>query len=138
MVNYHFIRRIIIYLLSISISILFLHLYKKNDFRIPKLQLEKAKGLSKVQIGALEKELLEKAEEFAKKGEEVILELVQMVESFLYDNNKPASVSFYEEMLIRQKREQELIAKARKIQEDKEVFFADMAIKSNNVIAINY
>lgn len=57
----------------------------------------------------------------ALKGQEMIYELIQTVEEFLYEHNKPATKSFYEEMVIR-KREKELQERrAKEMEREKEV-----------------
>ena len=46
-------------------------------------------------------------------SQEMLLELSQIVQQFLYTNNKPAPKSFYEEMLKNKQIEEERIAKER-------------------------
>lgn len=56
-------------------------------------------------VNQLQTELKQKAE--CLQGEEMIFQLCQHVEEFLHRHNKPASKSFYDEMLQRQKEKEE-------------------------------
>lgn len=69
--------------------------------------MEETKGLSDVQKDELKQELNEKCEQ--QKGEVVIYDLAQAVQTFLHKHNKPPCGSFYDQMLIeRYKRDEAL------------------------------
>ncbi|XP_056630081.1 eIF-2-alpha kinase GCN2 [Diorhabda sublineata] len=78
---------------------------EKYPDSVPKVELENCKGLPHTVLFTLTECLEHKATEL--KGEEMIFQLSQFVEEFLHKHNKPASKSFYEEMLER-RREQEM------------------------------
>lgn len=63
--------------------------------------------------------LAEKANEL--KGEVMIFELAQCVQVFLHEHNKPATKSFYDEMVIRQQQKEQLEKEAKQIEKDREV-----------------
>lgn len=64
---------------------------------LPILNLENEKGLSSDHVRSLYRQLVKKANEL--KGGEMIYELCQDVEEFLYLHNKPPAKSFYEQRL---------------------------------------
>ena len=64
---------------------------------MPKITLENEKGLSKEQIKKLQRQLTQLANSML--GKEMIFELCQYVEHFLYENNKPPAKSFHEQWL---------------------------------------
>lgn len=73
----------------------------------PKISLEETKGLSDVQKDELKQKLNAICEQ--KKGEVVIYDLAQAVQTFLHVHNKPPCGSFYDQMLIeRNKRDEAL------------------------------
>lgn len=79
-----------------------MHLY----LRIPKILLEEQKGLSDSLVEELLQILNAQAETL--KGEVMIFELAQTVQSFLHNHNKPPTKSFYDEMVLNnQKRDQD-------------------------------
>ncbi|XP_036323634.1 eIF-2-alpha kinase GCN2 [Rhagoletis pomonella] len=74
----------------------------------PKILLEDSKGLSDQLVVELLQQLQQQSEEL--RGEVMIYELAQTVQSFLSKHNKPPRGSFYDEMLQEnQKREKERI-----------------------------
>ncbi|KAG5896432.1 hypothetical protein JTB14_022511 [Gonioctena quinquepunctata] len=84
---------------------------------VPIISLKNHKGLSDTILVELQEKLVEKAEEF--KGEEVIFQLSQYVQEFLHKHNKPASKSFYDEMLQRQKEKEEKDLRAKQVELDR-------------------
>ncbi len=68
--------------------------------RLPKISLENEKGLSVDQVKQLHKCLVKRANQLV--GFEMIYELCQSVQEYLYDNNKPPAKSFYEQRLDEQ------------------------------------
>uniref|UniRef100_F1KQP7 non-specific serine/threonine protein kinase n=1 Tax=Ascaris suum TaxID=6253 RepID=F1KQP7_ASCSU len=66
--------------------------------RSPEIFLENAKGISVDDLTLLRGVLIKKAEEM--KGTEVIMELCQIVQEFLYEHNKPPTGSFHDGMLL--------------------------------------
>ncbi|XP_077285683.1 eukaryotic translation initiation factor 2 alpha kinase Gcn2 isoform X2 [Arctopsyche grandis] len=80
----------------------------------PKLEVKNSKGLSDSQIKVLLSELETLSSSL--KGEVMIFELAQYVQTFLHRNNKPGFKSFYEEMMSRQKQDEQM----RLREEDKE------------------
>lgn len=88
-------------------------------FSIPKILLENSKGLSLTVLQELHDKLEKRAKELV--GEEMIFQLSQYVQEFLHKHNKPTSKSFYDEMLQRQKEQQEKDLQAQKIEEDRQV-----------------
>lgn len=86
---------------------------------VPTICLENSKGLSKAKLQELQ-EILEKAAQELK-GEEMIFQLSQYVQEFLHKNNKPASKSFYDEMLERHKEQEEKDKQAQQIEQDRQV-----------------
>lgn len=67
----------------------------------------------------LQNNLEEKANEL--KGEVMIFELAQYVQVFLHEHNKPATKSFYEEMVIRQQEKEQLEKEAKQNEKEREV-----------------
>lgn len=82
--------------------------------------LEKSRGMSDLILQELKLQLEAKANEL--KGEVMIFELAQHVQSFLHEHNKPTYKSFYEEMMSRQLEQQQLQQQAKQLEEDREVF----------------
>uniref|UniRef100_A0A914UL60 Eukaryotic translation initiation factor 2-alpha kinase 4 n=1 Tax=Plectus sambesii TaxID=2011161 RepID=A0A914UL60_9BILA len=83
-----------------------LHVNCSVDYpgRPPKIELENEKGLSKMDIAELHKLLTTKADEL--KTEEMLLELCQVVQTFLYEKNTPPEyLSFHEGMEKRRARQ---------------------------------
>ncbi|KAH3854167.1 hypothetical protein DPMN_096706, partial [Dreissena polymorpha] len=74
--------------------------------RVPEITLENTKGLSNQQLAELKTELDKKSKELS--GEEMMLELSQLVQTYLYAHNKPPPKSFYEEMMSNKRRQQEI------------------------------
>lgn len=72
---------------------------KLSCYREPTIILSGSKGLSKVQIEALQEQLEQLAREL--RGEVMILQLAQSVQEYLHEHNKPGTKSFYDEMLER-------------------------------------
>ena len=68
-----------------------------NKLRLPKLTLENEKGLSIDHIKALHRKVVQKANTLI--GKEMIYELCQEIQEFLYLNNKPPAKSFYDQRL---------------------------------------
>lgn len=65
---------------------------------MPKLTLENEKGLSLDQIKKLHKKLTEIAS--SRLGNEMIYDICEHVQEYLYENNKPPVRSFYEQRII--------------------------------------
>lgn len=89
-------------------------------FRVPKLFLENSRGVSNALLTQLQDELEKKAQNM--KGEEMIFQLAQHVQEFLHRHNKPGTKSFYEEMLNRQKEEEQKHKQAEQLERDRKVF----------------
>ncbi|XP_031334945.1 eIF-2-alpha kinase GCN2 isoform X2 [Photinus pyralis] len=87
-----------------------------ND--IPEILLENGKGMSKATLDELQIELQQEAHNLL--GEVMIFELAQHTQSFLYRHNKPGFKSFYEEMLNRQKAEEQKLKQAKQLERDRE------------------
>lgn len=64
---------------------------------MPKITLENEKGLSLDQIKQLHRQLVKRANELL--GFEMVYELCQYIQEFLYENNNPPAKSFYEQRL---------------------------------------
>jgi len=64
---------------------------------LPKISLQNEKGLSTDLIKQLHRQLVQKANQLI--GNEMVYELCQMVQVFLYEHNKPPLKSFYEQRL---------------------------------------
>uniref|UniRef100_A0A8C5X3B0 eIF-2-alpha kinase GCN2 n=1 Tax=Malurus cyaneus samueli TaxID=2593467 RepID=A0A8C5X3B0_9PASS len=75
---------------------------------VPEIQLKNSKGLSNEKINELKSRLAELANQC--RGEVMIFELADHVQSFLSEYNKPPSKSFHEEMLKNHQKEQERLA----------------------------
>uniref|UniRef100_A0A6P7FHC6 non-specific serine/threonine protein kinase n=1 Tax=Diabrotica virgifera virgifera TaxID=50390 RepID=A0A6P7FHC6_DIAVI len=90
---------------------------EKYPESVPKISLENSKGLSNTVLielqGCLEQTALDLV------GEEMIFQLCQLVEEFLHKHNKPASKSFYEEMLERRKEQEIKESHARQMELEK-------------------
>uniref|UniRef100_A0A452UAG5 eIF-2-alpha kinase GCN2 n=1 Tax=Ursus maritimus TaxID=29073 RepID=A0A452UAG5_URSMA len=89
---------------------------------VPEIELKNAKGLSNESVNLLKSHL----EKVAKKhrGEVMIFELADHVQSFLSEHNKPPPKSFHEEMLERRAQEEQrrlLEAKQKVEQEQREI-----------------
>ncbi|XP_012147021.2 eukaryotic translation initiation factor 2 alpha kinase Gcn2 isoform X1 [Megachile rotundata] len=102
-----------------------LHVTCSNKYpaELPRIQLKNAEGLSRQQIDVLYRELVELMEHFKtspRKGEEMIYDLAQHVQKYLYENNKRRYDSFYEEMMSKrqEKLANEMLEK--QLKEDKE------------------
>ncbi|VDN04109.1 unnamed protein product [Thelazia callipaeda] len=67
---------------------------------IPDIELENVRGISLKDVEKLKQILLNKASSL--KGNEIILELCQLVQEFLYEHNKPPEGSFFDGMLQQQ------------------------------------
>lgn len=80
----------------------------------PKIKLERCKGMSDALLLELQRALEEKTKIL--KGEVMIFELAQHVQAFLHEHNKPATKSFYEEMLDRQKQNEQLKIQAQNLE----------------------
>ncbi|KAK5647909.1 hypothetical protein RI129_002801 [Pyrocoelia pectoralis] len=91
---------------------------KKYPNDIPEILLENGKGMSKTTLNELQAELIEQAQNLL--GEVMIFELAQFTQSFLYQHNKPGFKSFYEEMLNRQKAEEQKLKQAKQLERDRE------------------
>lgn len=85
--------------------------------------MENNKGLSTTDILNLQNQLQNITKEMSTRGQEMILELVQHTEKFLYEHNRPATKSFYDEMLMRQKELEMYQKQTEKSKLEKEVFF---------------
>ncbi|CAH0551983.1 unnamed protein product [Brassicogethes aeneus] len=85
---------------------------------IPNIKLENGKGLSNAVLTELQEELTQEATLLI--GEEMIFQLAQYVEQFLHKHNKPSSKSFYEEMLQRQKEQEEKENEAKTIEQNRQ------------------
>ncbi|WAR18478.1 E2AK4-like protein [Mya arenaria] len=72
---------------------------------LPTMRLENSKGLSNQQLDSLKSELENRATQL--KGQEMMLELSQHVQTFLYANNKPPPQSFYEQMMSNKKQQED-------------------------------
>lgn len=86
---------------------------------MPKLFLENSRGISNTLLLQLHDELERKAHSM--KGEEMIYQLAQHVQEFLHRHNKPGIKSFYEEMLNRQKEEEQKHKQAELLEKDRKV-----------------
>lgn len=86
---------------------------------MPKLLLENSRGISNALLVQLHDELEKKAHSL--KGEEMIFQLAQHVQEFLHRHNKPGTKSFYEEMLNRQKEEEQKNKQAELLERDRKV-----------------
>lgn len=86
---------------------------------MPKLSLENSRGVSNTLLTQLQDELEKKAHSM--KGEEMIFQLAQHVQEFLHRHNKPGIKSFYEEMLNRQKEEEQKHKQAEQLENDRKV-----------------
>ena len=98
-----------------------LHIICDEDYHnsVPKIKLENSKGLSDNLLFQLQRDLERTAN--ALKGEEMVFQLSQHVQEFLHRHNKPASKSFYDEMLQRQKEKKEKDLQERLMEEDRQV-----------------
>lgn len=85
---------------------------------VPSLLLENSQGLSNEHVGVLLSELEQMAERL--KGEVMILDLAQQVQTFLSEHNKPGYSSFYEEMVSRQQEKIQRENMEKQLKEDKE------------------
>jgi eukaryotic translation initiation factor 2-alpha kinase 4 len=83
------------------------------------LTIEKSKGLSDVQLRSLLEELNKLSSNL--KGEVMIFELAQHVQSFLHQNNKPGFKSFYDEMMIAQQQREQMKLRDKQVKEEREV-----------------
>lgn len=72
-------------------------------FSAPKISLEETKGIS----DSLKEELLQQLQQQSNelRGEVMIYELAQTVQSFLLKHNKPPRGSFYDEMLVEKQKQ---------------------------------
>lgn len=94
------------------------------------MTLENPKGLSQTSLQQLKKELNDKALEYI--GTEMIWQLCVYVGEFILHHYKPTMVSFYDQMLL-EKREQEQKAKLQKqLEAKKQVSLHCMLIHCNN------
>ncbi len=82
--------------MNYSFSFFFYFLYEFSK-RLPKISLQNEKGLSTDLIKQLHRQLVKKGNELI--GNEMVYELCQMVQVFLYEHNKPPLKSFYEQRL---------------------------------------
>ncbi|CAG9859480.1 unnamed protein product [Phyllotreta striolata] len=104
-------------------------------YSVPKISLENGKGLSNALLGELKESLDRKAEEL--KGEEMIFQLSQITQEFLHKHNKPASKSFYEEMLERQKEKELMETQARKLESDRRRQYVREEVQKREEILIS-
>lgn len=81
--------------------------------------MENSQGVSNALLTQLHDELEKKAHSL--KGEEMIFQLAQHVQEFLHRHNKPGIKSFYEEMLNRQKEEEQKHKQAEQLEKDRKV-----------------
>ncbi|XP_065212792.1 eIF-2-alpha kinase GCN2 isoform X2 [Planococcus citri] len=95
--------------------------------KVPKIMLEKPRGLSDRQVA----EILTKLEELANSrvGEVMIFELVSYVQTVLTECNKPSFQSCYEEMLSRQKEQKQKEVELRKTEEDMKRQLIELEVK---------
>ncbi|KAF5288488.1 hypothetical protein FQA39_LY15417 [Lamprigera yunnana] len=91
---------------------------KKYPNELPQIQLKNEKGISKRILENLRTQLKEQATSLL--GEVMIFELAQYTQSFLYQHNKPGFKSFYEEMLNRQKAEEQQLEQAKQMKRNRE------------------
>ena len=75
-------------------------LIKLNFLRLPKISVENEKSLSMELVKKLHKRITQKASTLL--GREMVFELCQEVEVFLYEHNKPPPKSFYDQRLENQ------------------------------------
>lgn len=110
-----------------------LDLYVKCNNKYPKeqpelIQIKNSVGLSNVLIQQILNDLIELTKELAGKDEESLFMMINKVEDFLNENNKPAPKSFYDQMLsnkLKQQKEEErlkleIITKEKEIEKQKE------------------
>ncbi|XP_074036650.1 eukaryotic translation initiation factor 2 alpha kinase Gcn2 isoform X2 [Leptinotarsa decemlineata] len=99
----------------VDLHIICNHLYPNS---VPKISLENPKGLSNTLLSELQEELEKRANKL--KGEEMIFLLSQDVQEFLHKHNKPASKSFYDEMLKLQKEREEKERLAKEMEQNQQ------------------
>lgn len=90
---------------------------EKYPEQVPKIVLEKSKGLSTQQLVCLQNNLEKLAESL--KGEVMVFELATYVEKYLHQYNKPGFQSFYDEMVNRQQQKHQKEMERKKALEDK-------------------
>ncbi|XP_075223291.1 eukaryotic translation initiation factor 2 alpha kinase Gcn2 [Lycorma delicatula] len=97
-----------------------LHIICNNKYPedVPRIILEKSKGLSSQELSILQADLEKLAEE--KKGEVVVFEIANYTMNFLHEYNKPDFQSFYDEMVQRQQIQQKREMERKKAFKDKE------------------
>lgn len=94
---------------------------------IPKLTLENEKGLSLDQIKKLHKKLIEIAN--SRLGNEMIYDICEHVQEYLYENNKPPVRSFYEQRIINLEKQQ-----SQQLTQNEHELLLASTINNNNVI----
>nr|XP_023028240.1 eIF-2-alpha kinase GCN2-like [Leptinotarsa decemlineata] len=99
----------------VDLHIICNHLYPNS---VPKISLENPKGLSNTLLSELQEKLEKRANKL--KGEEMIFLLSQDVQEFLHKHNKPASKSFYDEMLKLQKEREEKERLAKEMEQNQQ------------------
>ncbi|KAG5678544.1 hypothetical protein PVAND_008211 [Polypedilum vanderplanki] len=94
----------------------------------PKLSLENAKGLANSDVVTLLNQINKEA--YGLKGEVMIFEICQFIQSFLHERNVPPKGSFYDEMLAtKQKRDQDELTQQKEIEEKKRQHIQDEILK---------
>ena len=83
-------------------------LTKQYPYVIPKITLKQVKGLSKQQQSSLLSMLKDRATELSLSGSVMVCELVQITEDYLLGHNQDPTLSAWEQMKQRQKKEQQL------------------------------
>lgn len=91
------------------------------NFSVPKILLEDSKGLSDVLIDELTKSLEKQATDL--KGEVMIFDLAQTVQTFLHEHNKPPAGSFYDEMLLQKTKRDEVLRNQHLEKQNQKVYF---------------
>ncbi|XP_057303588.1 eIF-2-alpha kinase GCN2-like isoform X1 [Hydractinia symbiolongicarpus] len=84
----------------------------------PVLKLENSKGISNEQLSKLKTDLDKMAIDLC--GEVMILQLAQFIQSFLHQHNVP-NLSFFEQMLANQQKQEELMFQEKQIKEKAKV-----------------
>lgn len=86
--------------------------------RAPKISLKNSRGVSDQQLTQHLSELEDLAGKL--KGEVMIYELCQRVQTFLHEHNKPGYSSFYEEMVLKQQERIQVELQEKQLKADKE------------------
>ncbi|KAK7104638.1 eIF-2-alpha kinase GCN2-like isoform X2 [Littorina saxatilis] len=85
---------------------------------IPTIELLNPKNVPEKKLPVLKEELTKMSKQLV--GEVMVMELVEKVREFLHSYNKPPSKSFYEQMLDKQRREENERAQRRREQQERE------------------